>query len=225
MSEESMTVLSESEIVQVQEELKKQVNELQLSETGEIQAETVNQLAQSVRAYRKAGLLPKHLETDAMAIGAIMFCRQLGVPPLIGIGQVACIHGKFSAYGSLFTALAQRDPDFGYDEVFYLDEKQDKICAENKNLNNPAWACVVRTQKKGSPFILETVFTMDDAKKAGIVRNVWDKYPRDMLRWKCLARAYRTLYPAALNGVMMAEDLRTDWEEKDVTKQVSLKDL
>ena len=225
MSEESMTVLSESEIVQVQEELKKQVNELQLSETGEIQAETVNQLAQSVRAYRKAGLLPKHLETDAMAIGAIMFCRQLGVPPLIGIGQVACIHGKFSAYGSLFTALAQRDPDFGYDEVFYLDEKQEKICAENKNLNNPAWACVVRTQKKGSPFILETVFTMDDAKKAGIVRNVWDKYPRDMLRWKCLARAYRTLYPAALNGVMMAEDLRTDWEEKDVTKQVSLKDL
>jgi len=225
MSEESMTVLSESEIVQVQEELKKQVNELQLSETGEIQAETVNQLAQSVRAYRKAGLLPKHLETDAMAIGAIMFCRQLGVPPLIGIGQVACIHGKFSAYGSLFTALAQRDPDFGYDEVFYLDEKQEKICAENKNLNNPAWACVVRTQKKGSPFISEFFFTMDDAKEAGIVRNVWTKYPKDMLRFKALARAYRTLYPAALNGVMMAEDLRTDWEEKDVTKQVSLKDL
>lgn len=225
MTEESMTVVSPEEINQIQEEVKKAANELVISESGEIQVETVSQLARSVAAYRKAGLIPKHLETDAMAIGAILFCKQFNIPPLSGIGQVACIHGKFAAFGSLFTALAQKDPDFGYDDVFYLDEHQEKICAENKNLKNPAWACVVRSQKKGSPFILETVFTMDDAKKAGIVRNVWDKYPRDMLRFKCLARAYRTLYPAALNGLHMAEDLRTDWEPEETQSKVSLNDL
>lgn len=219
------TSLSESEIVEVQKELQKHSNELAIADDGQIKADTINELAMSVRAYRKAGIIPKHLETDAQAIGAILFCKQLGVPPLSGIGQVACIHGKFAAYGSLFTALAQKDPDFGYDEVFYLDEKQDKICAENKNLNNPAWACVVRTQKKGSPFINEFSFNMDEAQQAGIVRNVWKTYPKSMLFWKTIARAYRATYPAALNGLLLFEDLKTDWEEKDVTKKVNLNEL
>ena len=207
-------------IEQVEE--KKEVVELTVSETGEISASTLTELASSVAAYRRAGLVPKHLETNAQAVGAILFCKQIGVPPLIGIGQVACIHGKFTAYGSLFTALAQRDPDFGSDEIFYLDEEQNKICSENKNLTAPAWACVVRTQKKNSPFINEFVFTMDEAQQAGIVRNVWKTYPKDMLRWKALARAYRTTYPAALNGILMYEDLKNDWEPKEVGPKTDL---
>lgn len=222
MSEESLgTQLTETEIVEIQSELKKYTNELQISDDGQIEASTINQLAVSVKAYRKAGIIPKHLETDAMAIGAILFCKQLGIPPLIGIGQVACIHGKFAAFGSLFTSLAQRDPNFGDDEIFYLDESQERISAENKNLNKPAWACVVRTQKNGSQFINEFFFSMDDAKEAGIIRNVWTKYPKDMLRWKALSRAYRSTYPAALNGLMMAEDLKTDWESE--VKEISEK--
>lgn len=200
-------------------------NELQIGMDGELQAETLTQLASSVVAYRKAGLIPKHLETNAQAVGAILFCKQIGVSPLVGIGQVACIHGKFAAYGSLFTSLAQRDPDFGYDEIFYISEKQERICVENKNLHESAWACVVRTNKKGSPFINEFVFSMDDAKEAGIIRNVWKTYPKDMLRWKALARAYRSTYPAALNGILMAEDLKTDWEPKDVSPKVDLNKL
>lgn len=210
-------------IEQVEE--KKEVAEMTVSESGEISASTLTELASSVSAYRRAGLIPKHLETNAQAVGAILFCKQIGVPPLIGIGQVACIHGKFTAYGSLFTALAQRDPDFGSDEIFYLDEEQNKICSENKNLNAPAWACVVRTKKKNSPFINEFVFTMDEAQQAGIVRNVWKTYPKDMLRWKALARAYRTTYPAALNGILMYEDIKSDWEPKEVGPKVDLNTL
>ena len=223
--EEMTPTLSESEIVEIKKELSKS-NELQIANNGEIEAQNINQLAVAVKAYRKAGLIPKHLETDGAAVGAILFCKQFGIPPLSGIGQVAHIHGKFAAFGSLFTALAQKDPDFGYDEVFYLDENQEKMCAANKNLDKPAWACVVRTQKKGSPFINEFVFTMDEAKKAGIIRNVWNTYPKSMLYWKAVARAYRATYPAALNGIMLYEDLK-DWESesKDVTAKVDLNSL
>lgn len=227
MEEYTGPILSESEIVEIKKELSKSSNELQIAENGEIEASTLNQLASSVKAYRAAGLIPKHLATDGAAVGAILFCKQFGIPPLSGMGQVANIHGKFCAYGSLFTALAQKDPDFGYDEVYYLDEKQEKICASNKNLDKPAWACIVRTQKKGSPFVNEFSFTMDEAKKAGIVRNVWTTYPKSMLFYKAIARAYRATYPAALNGVMLAEDINDNWESetKDVTKKVNLNDL
>ena len=225
MDNETLGNVSEAEIVEIQKEVKAISTDLHI-EGGEIQASTIQQLAGAVKAYRKAGLLPQHLKTDAEAIGAILYAKQLNVPVLSAIGQIACVNGKFAPYGSLFTALAQRDPDFGYDEVVYFTEKMEIISLENKNLNEPAWGCRVRTQKKGSPFVMETIFTMEDAKIAGIIRNVWKTYPKDMLKAKAIARNYRTLYPAALNGIHMAEDLQTwDSEEKEVSSKETLQNF
>ena len=222
MENQTLGTVSESEVIEIQKEVKALSADLHL-EGGEIQASTIQQLASAVKAYRKAGLIPQQLKTDAEAIGAIMYAKQLSLPVLSAIGQIACVNGKFAPYGSLFTALAQRDPDFGYDEVTYFTEDMEIISLENKNLKDPAWGCRVRSQKKGSPFIMETIFTMEDARVAGIIRNVWKTYPKDMLRWKCLARNYRTLYPAALNGVHLAEDLQSwDSEEKEVNSKSAL---
>lgn len=221
-NQETLGNVTESEVIEIQKEVKALSTDLHL-EGGEIQASTVTQLATAVKAYRRAGLIPQHLKTDAEAIGAILYAKQINVPVLSGIGQIACVNGRFAPYGSLFTALAQRDPDFGYDEVVYFNEAMEIISLENKNLKDPAFGCRVRSQKKGSPFIMETIFTMEDARIAGIIRNVWKTYPKDMLKAKCIARNYRTLYPAALNGVMMAEDLQV-WEpqEKEVDSKQAL---
>lgn len=190
----------------------------QINESGEYQVSSLTELNSAMSAYRKANLIPKQFDTNEVAIGAYQYCKNLGINPLTNWGQVAHIHGKFSAFGTLFTALAQRDPEFGYDEVVYFNENMDIISLENKNIKDPAFGCRIRTQKKNSPFIMETIFTMDDAKKAGLIKNVWNTYPKDMLRWKCLARNYRTLYPAALNGVQLAEDVMESWdyEARDV---------
>ncbi|HAB99716.1 MAG TPA: hypothetical protein DCE71_07845 [Parachlamydiales bacterium] len=221
---ESLTQLSEPEIKALEEVAKKVVNEIEITD-GELEARTVTQLKNAVVAYRRAGLVPKQFETDAQAIGAWLYCKTLGVPPLQAWGQVACIHGKYTCFGSMFTALAKRDPDFGHDEVFFLNENMEKICFDNKNLKDPAWACVVRTQKKGSPFVNEFIFSMEDAQRAGIVRNVWKSYPKDMLYWKAIARSYKANYPAALNGVQMTEDLKQDWMPSSSEKEVNLNQI
>lgn len=189
-----------------------------VSQNGEIEARNLSEVSSAISAYRKAGLIPAQFKTNELAMGAYLYCKNLGLDPLVTWGQVTNINGKFATFGSLFSALAQRDPDFGYDEVVYFDEEMNIINLENKNIKSPAWGCRMRSQKKGSPFIMETIFTMDDAKKANLIKNVWNTYPKDMLRWKCIARNYRTLYPAALNGIMLAQDLMTSWDQvPDVT--------
>lgn len=189
----------------------------EISERGEINAADMSQLGAAMSAYRKAGLVPSHFKTNEIAIGAYLYCKNLGVDPLTNWGQVTNVNGKLAPFGTLFSALAQRDKDFGHDEIIFFDEKMEIICLENKNVKDPVFGCRIRTQKKGSPFIMESIFTMDDAKKANLIKNAWITYPKDLLMWKCIARNYRKLYPAALNGVMLAEDLLDSWDEKDVS--------
>lgn len=192
-----------------------------VDDRGEIEAKNISEISNALQAYRKAELIPAQFKTNEVAMGAYLYCKNLGVDPLTNWGQVAHIHGKFAPFGSLFSALAQRDPDFGYDEVVYFDEEMNIISLENKNIKSPAWGCRMRSQKKGSPFIIETIFTMDDAKKANLIKNVWNTYPKDMLRWKCVARNYRILYPSALNGVMLADDLMKSWDEEKPIKDLN----
>lgn len=218
--------LIEKEVEPIEkQEAPKTTNSIAISDAGELFASTDVELIKAVGRYRKMGLVPQQLDNDAKAAGAILYAKQLGFNPLSVWGQIACIHGKFCCFGSLFTSLAKRDPEFGEDQVFFLDIEQKQICMENKNLDKDVWACVVRTRKKGSQVWNEFFFTVDDAKAAGIFRNVWTKYTKDMLFYKSIARAYRAMYPLALQGVMMAEDLKTDWTEREVSNTVDLNKL
>lgn len=210
-----------SEVIEQKEVVETKKYNWELDAAGEYQVSNLSDLSNAIVAYKKAGLVPKQFATNEIAIGAYQYCKNLNLDPLVCWGQVTNIHGKFAPFGSLFTAIAQRDPDFGYDEVVYFDEDMAIINLENKNVKRPAFGCRVRTQKKGSPFIMETIFTMDDARKAGLIKNVWNTYPKDMLRWKCIGRNYRTLYPAALNGIMLAEDIMKNWDEYSTLKDVS----
>jgi hypothetical protein len=225
MNEESITQLADAEVKEIERQVIQRSNEVAISDEGELVAQTDVELIKAVGRYRKMGLVPKQFDTDAKAAGAILFAKQIGFNPLSVWGQIACIHGKYCAFGSLFTSMAKRDPEFGEDQVFFLDEKQEKICMDNKNLDAIPFACVIKTRKKGSEVWNEFFFTVLDAEKAGIYKNVWKTYPRDLLFWKAISRSYRAIYPLALQGVMMAEDLKDDWSEKDVTPKVDLNTL
>lgn len=229
-------ILTPEEVTQIEAEavaLEKEIssvktisNEMIISNIGEIEAHTDVALVRAVQRYRKMGLVPKQFESDAQAAGAILYAKQLGLNPLQVWGEIACIHGIYSVYGTLHKALARRSPNFGEDEFFLLNENQDRICSDNKNLKDPAWAAILKIKKLYGTVWNEYHFTMDDAKTAGIIRNVWKTYPKDMLRHKVFARGYNTEYSDALKGVQCFEDLKTNWDtEKEVTEKIDLNSI
>lgn len=50
-------------------------------------------------------------------------------------------------------------------------------------------------------------WTFDQARKAGLVgKDNWKNYPRAMLRARLIAEGVRAVYPAAIGGMMIAEE-------------------
>ena len=65
---------------------------------------------------------------------------------------------------------------------------------------------------------LRMTWTFDQAKKAGLTnKDNWKNYPRSMLRARCIAEGIRAVYPAAIGGMMIAEEAQdAPLKEKDM---------
>jgi hypothetical protein len=63
----------------------------------------------------------------------------------------------------------------------------------------------VFTHKQGGT--VEVTWDMARAKQAELAgKDMWKKYPRQMLRARCIAEGVRLTYPGALNGMMVVEE-------------------
>lgn len=69
---------------------------------------------------------------------------------------------------------------------------------------------------------LDVTWTMEQAKKIGITtKDNWAKYPRAMLRARCLSEGIRAVYPGVVVGVYTPEEV----EEFDDKKPAKVKDM
>jgi hypothetical protein len=178
-------------------------------ETGFVTFRDQNELRNAAAFLMQVtNVVPKHLtKYGSSAVMAALMTLKQRKWPVSAMNQMGWINDKITIYGSLYSATAETHPEFGEKREFFIDKEHNKICSENKNLNAEAWAAVVQIKKKGSKEWVEYYFTMDDAKKAGIVRNVWITYPRDMMMHKARKRAYDAEFASAVNGLLYHEDL------------------
>jgi hypothetical protein len=68
-------------------------------------------------------------------------------------------------------------------------------------------ACEV-TMKRKNGFTYTTRWTLDDAKKAGLVKagSGWEKYPGNMLRWRTIGYCADVVFPDVLGGLKRADE-------------------
>lgn len=202
------------------------------NQNGLVEFKDHSELAKAASLLISLKVAPDHFKGDQKAVMAAMtFCRQYNLP-YSALNELAWIKGKIGAFGSLYTALAQRHPQYGDMVVLYTDEQMNVISLENKNLNADVWSCVIRIKKKGDELWKEYFFTKDEAKTAGLLsNNTYQKYLKTMLYHRAKVRAFSTEYASALNGVESAEILMQEQEIKDVSplnalnERLGLKDV
>lgn len=54
----------------------------------------------------------------------------------------------------------------------------------------------------------KTSFSIEDAKKAGIYRATWEKFPEDMLYWRALSRLARRLFSDVIGGCYVQGEIQ-----------------
>ena len=139
-----------------------------------------------------SGLLPRNISRPDQALTIMIKGRELGLQPMEAFSGINVIQGRPELSASLMTALLIRGG-----VAIETIESSDEICH-------------LRFTREVGPKVveIETRFTMEDAKRAGLLSNqVWKKYPADMLYARALSRGARRIGADLLGGAYVQGEI------------------
>ncbi len=160
------------------------MNELAKRDSGFTDIQTLKEWGAFAQ---QSGIVPQGTsQHQAMAI--IQTGVELGLAPMQSLRSMSFVKGRLVMSVQLQLALARQKGV----KVVKIDEKDG--------------SCGVTIERHGEE--VSCVYTMQDARKAGLVKQDgnWEKYPRQMLRWRALGDALRLLAPDLVMGLLSQEE-------------------
>lgn len=134
--------------------------------------------------------------TPEKAMAVMVKGHELGLGLAASFDFIHVIQGKpsLSSMGAL--ALVYNHPEYEGIEI-----------VEEKNSNGDPYSCSV-TMVRSNGFKHTVTFTVDDARRAGLIKSKsgWEKYPANMLRWRAIGYCADLVFPDALGGLRRAEE-------------------
>lgn len=164
-----------------------------------VELHTFEDMWRFAQCVMQARLFPKGMESQQAVLIAIQLGAECGLGPMASLQNCAVINGRPSIYGDAQMAIIRGSGTFD-DEVY--DERMEGT--EGKD----DWtACVTMSRIGGKP--QTGTFSVAEAKTAGLWgKDIWKKYPKDMLFWRARARVMRRLFSDCLRGIMSVEEAR-----------------
>jgi hypothetical protein len=128
------------------------------------------------------GFLPQAIKTPAQAVAIILTGRELGLPPMQSLRSICIIQGKPELSADLQLSIFHRDG--GRSKWLTLTATEAKLLLKHPNGDEHT-----------------EVFTMEDAKRAGLAAGVnWQKYPKAMLRSRAITAGLKSIGFEPLTG-------------------------
>ena len=168
------------------------VEELARPQQGSLSPEAWNVLREQALVLVRSGFLPHAVNTPEKAISIVMKGRELGVPPMYALSNIAVINGKPTAGAELMLALIYRDHG---DEAVRIVESTPERCT-----------IAYRRKSWQEPELFS--FSIEDADCAGLLgKDNWRHYPAAMLRARCISAVARLAFPDTIGGLYTPEEL------------------
>lgn len=143
----------------------------------------------------KSGLAPEAIRTPQAALIIMEKGREMNLPPLYALSNIAVIKGKPVAGAELLLAVIYRDHGDNAIKVTHTDNT----------------LCTVAYKRRAWDGHQEYSFTIEDAKAAGLTGNqTWQKYPAAMLRARCISAVARLAFPDSIGGLYTPDELGAD---------------
>lgn len=142
---------------------------------------------------------PHYKKIGAEGIYAIVQkAKSIGVSPLDALnGSFYFVQGKVELTSTMMNDLIRRRG-----HSITKDKKSDDTI------------CILHGKRKDNNDTWSESFSIEDAKQAGIYRNQWLKYPKDMLFARALSRLARQLFPDVIKGCYVEEEIKQAFEAK-----------
>jgi len=157
--------------------------------------------ARLAEAFVVAGMVPESIkgktdqETKAKAMLVILKGMEIGIAPVTAMETIMVINGRTALWGDGASALVHRSGQLEYIKHEYTGM-------------GDSLKCVVTVKRKGQGEAMSREFSMDDAKKAGLLgKGPWRLYPARMLFNRARAWCLRDGFADLLMGIGIAEEL------------------
>jgi len=151
----------------------------------------------------KSNALPKGFKNPGEIVVAMQFAKELGVPALMGIRNIAVINGQPSLWGELPLQLVRRSGALEMIDEYFVDSNYKRISLENKNLSAPKFAAICEIRRKGYDKATYT-WDKDDVAKSN-TGPVWKSYPSIMWMRKVRSLALKSQFADVLGSSPIAE--------------------
>jgi hypothetical protein len=176
--------------------------------------QTMVEATQMAEVLAKSDLVPKDYRgKPGNVVVAWSLGAPLGLSLLSSLTHIAVINGRPSIWGDAALAIVKAHPlcEYVTEELQNLD-KNGRVCDDT--------VAICSIMRRGDPQPTVRMFTVDDAKKAGLwgKQGPWSQYPKRMLPMRARSWAIRDAFPDALCGMPVAEEVR------DITTEVTVHD-
>lgn len=140
--------------------------------------------------FYRGGALPTSVKNPQQLLMVLQAGYEAGMQPIEAINSYYFVNGKLAMYGEMAIALVSKQ---GH-KVEFID------CDSTK--------ATCKITRKDDERSLSSTFTMADANARGLsAKEVWKKFPENMLKFKAFHMTAKFIVPDAFHGVPLKEEL------------------
>lgn len=157
--------------------------------------ESLHEAQEYAKLIASSELVPKDYRgKPGNVLVAVQMGAELGLSPMQSLQGIAVINGRPSVWGDALIGLVLASPVCEYVREEFDEQSMAAIC---------------RAKRRGSPQEVVRVFSMEDAKVAGLAgrEGPWRQYPRRMLQMRARGFALRDAFADVLKGLAIAEEV------------------
>lgn len=153
-------------------------------------------LMQMAEMLAKSGFMPSKLNTAGKVLAVILTGRELGLPPMLSTRSIKIMEDTGLPIVAADVLLGAFKRAGGKSNFKHLDDKRGELWLKHPN---------------GDEYT--EIFTIEDAKRAGLTEkrggaggNNWVKYPKAMIRSRCITAGLKSLGWEPAAGVYDADE-------------------
>lgn len=163
-----------------------------LIKSEEKQFDILGDLEQTQKLCAALMKTPHYQKIGEVGIYALVNkAKSMGMNPLDALnGGMYFVQGKVEMSGQAMLAL--------------IRSKGHSVSMDPKSTNTHVRMFGKRADNSDS---WSVEFSIDDAKRAGIYKNTWEKYPKTMCTWRCVSMLGRFLFSDILHGVYVQGEI------------------
>jgi len=181
------------------EEIQKQLTKLD-------NFKSVEEATEWAKVIIDSGLLPNTITEASQVITIVQHGQELGLSPHVALNNINVIQGKPTLSSTIIGALLkQKKIEWIWDEDFDV-----VLGADNKPASTPSGGKNRRTtihffwRSAVTQSVMEATHsvTWSQFELSGYTtKQNWERFPKEMMRARCLSSACRALFPEVLSGM------------------------